>query len=57
MEKVKFTFYVSEELADKLEEVIALYRLKRKEKLTKSQVMEEALREKLEKLEKELGEG
>ena len=56
MEKVKFTFYIPRELADRMEEVIALYRLKKKEKLTKSHIVEEALKEKLLKLEKELGE-
>jgi len=56
MEKVKFTFYISRELADRMEEVIALHRLKKKEKLTKSHIVEEALREKLEKIERELEE-
>lgn len=56
MERTKFTFYVSKELADRLEELIALYRLKKKVKLTKSQIVEEALKKELERLERELGE-
>jgi len=56
MEKVKFTFYISKEVADKLEEVIALWRLIKKEKLTKSEVIEEALKKELDRLEKEVKE-
>ncbi len=56
MDKVKFTFYIPKELSDRLEEVIALYRLRKKEKLTKSHIVEEALKEKLEELERSIKE-
>ena len=54
MAKVKFTFYIPESLADKLERLIALYRLKKKKKLTKSYIVEEALKKELGRLEEEL---
>jgi len=56
MEKVKITFYVPRELSERLERVIALYRLKKGKKLTKSEVIERALEKELEKIERELSE-
>ena len=51
----KATFKLTKETLDRLERVILLYRLKGK-KIFKSQIVEEALKEKLDKMEKELGE-
>lgn len=56
MEKVKFTFYIPKELADKLNKLIALHMLKKGEKITKSSIVEKALEKEIERMEKELGE-
>ncbi len=52
--KVQLTVYVPKELAEELEEVIAAYRLERKEKLTKSDVVTQALRRELGRLKRKL---
>ena len=52
--KVQLTVYVPKELSEELEEVIAAYRLRRKEKLTKSEVAARALRKELGHLKRQL---
>jgi len=52
--KVQLTVYVPKELAEEFEEVIAAYRLERKEKLTKSEVVTQALRRELRRLKRQL---
>jgi metal-responsive CopG/Arc/MetJ family transcriptional regulator len=51
MEKVRITFFLSKDVIDKLEKVYAKFLLEGK-KVKKSHIVEEALREKLEKIEK-----
>ena len=53
MEKVRITFFLSKEVVEKLDRVYAKLLLEGR-KIPKSQIVEEALREKLKKLEKEL---
>jgi len=56
MEKVKVNFFLSKEVVEKLEEVYAKLLLKG-EKVKKSHIVEEALREKLKELENNGTEG
>ncbi len=53
MEKVRVTYFLSKEIVEKLDKVYAKVLL-RGRKIKKSHIVEEALREKLEKMEKEL---
>ena len=53
MEKVRITFFLPKEIVEKLDRVYAKLLLDGK-KIPKSRIVEEALKEKLEKLEKEL---
>ena len=43
-EKVRVTFYISKEIADKIDETIAKHMLEKKEKISKSELVEKALR-------------
>jgi len=54
--EVKVGYFLSKEVVEKLDRVTALLTLKGK-KMTKSEIVEEALREKLEKLERKLERG
>jgi transcriptional regulator of NAD metabolism len=53
MEKVKVNFLLSKEIVEKLDRVYAKLMLSGK-KIPKSHIVEEALREKLERIEREL---
>jgi len=52
--KIRVGFYFPEELMEEIEDIIALYRLKRRKKLLKSEIVENAIRDYLEKLRREL---
>ena len=52
--KIRVGFYFPKELMEEIEDIIALYRLKRRKKLLKSEIVENAIRDYLEKLRREL---
>jgi len=52
--KIRVGFYFPEELMEEIEDVIALYRLKKRKKLLKSEIVKNAIRDYLEKLRHEL---
>ncbi|GAB6075299.1 hypothetical protein [Desulfurobacterium crinifex] len=52
--KVRVGFYFPEKLVEEIEDVIALYRLKKRKKLLRSEIVEEAVRKYLQELRKEL---
>jgi hypothetical protein len=54
--KAGFTFYLPKELVEELEKIIALYRIKKNKKLTKTEVVEKALEKEIKRLKEELGE-
>jgi hypothetical protein len=54
MSKKGFTFYLPKELVDELEKLLALYRIKKGKKLTKTEVVEKALEKEIERMKEEL---